>query len=56
MLELNKQQQLKLNYGTCIFDHFIIPENDDWIWELKKEKEEADRRYKIMIEALTKTK
>jgi hypothetical protein len=42
------QKQLKLNFNHCIFDHFIIPENDDWMWELKKRKEEADKKYNII--------
>ena len=35
--------QEKLNFGECIFDHFKIPENDDWIFEMKRKHDEELR-------------
>ena len=32
------QEELQLNFGTCIFDHFIIPKNNDWAHEMKRER------------------
>jgi len=32
------QLKLNLNYNPCIFDHFEIPENDDWAYEMKRER------------------
>ena len=31
-----------------ILNYFIIPENNDWAWELKNRKIELDKRYNII--------
>ena len=31
------QEELQLKFSTCIFDHFEIPENDDWAHEMREE-------------------
>jgi len=36
-------QQLNLKFYTCIFDNFEIPENDDWIFEMKREQDKKFR-------------
>lgn len=46
--------QLQINFNHCIFDHFIIPENDDWIWELKAIKIEKDKQWETIKKILIK--
>ena len=38
--------KFELKKRTCIFDSFIIPDNDNWVFELKKKKEQIDKMLK----------
>lgn len=35
-------QQLKINFNHCIFDNFIIPKDNKWIYELKERKQKKN--------------
>lgn len=30
--------QLKIEFDRCIFNHFIIPPNNDWAYKMKEER------------------
>lgn len=47
-------QQAQMNFNPCILNYFIIPENDDWIWELKALKAKKDKQWNIIKNILDK--
>lgn len=43
-----KLKQAQMCFNHCIFDHFIMPDNDDWVWELKNKKIERDKQWETI--------
>ena len=50
----NFMQQAQMNFNPCIFDHFIIPDSADWIYELKALKAKKDKQWNIIKNILEK--
>lgn len=47
-------QQTKMNFTRCIFNYFIIPNDDKWIFELKAKKEKFDKENKWIFDLIDK--
>ena len=46
--------QQKMNFNHCIFDHFEIPADNSWAYELLNKKIEKDKQWEIIKNILEK--